>query len=71
MNDLWMCCNCESIVALDVHGRCAACGSEAVVRRAVNKVRVLRWLRFEPDKRQKEFDKWQEKLEQNAARAAR
>jgi hypothetical protein len=26
----WFCVNCETLCELDVHGRCAACGSEAV-----------------------------------------
>lgn len=27
---MWICLNCNSYVELDTHGRCAACGSDAV-----------------------------------------
>ena len=27
----WWCCNCNLLRSLDVHGRCATCGSEAIV----------------------------------------
>lgn len=26
----WYCCNCESVVNLDAHGRCEVCQSDAV-----------------------------------------
>jgi Zn finger protein HypA/HybF involved in hydrogenase expression len=29
MSEMW-CANCEALRELDVHGRCASCGSEAV-----------------------------------------
>ena len=35
----WWCCNCERIVALNVHARCSVCDSDAVdiaVRPAVS-----------------------------------
>jgi hypothetical protein len=49
MNDLWMCCNCDSIVTLDKHGRCSVCGSDAVVRRALEHLALVARLWPEQD----------------------
>ena len=32
MNKNWICVSCLSQIALDVHGRCSTCGSDAVER---------------------------------------
>jgi hypothetical protein len=32
MNKQWLCLNCLTQIALDIHGRCSACGSDAVDR---------------------------------------
>lgn len=47
-NDLWFCANCESIVTLDKHGRCSVCGSDAVLRRALQHIELV--ARLWPDK---------------------
>lgn len=39
--DFWRCCNCESIVTLDTHGRCSHCNSDAVVRRLAEHLVLL------------------------------
>jgi predicted ATP-dependent serine protease len=31
MNEIWVCSNCFSRGALDLHGRCSSCGSDAVI----------------------------------------
>jgi hypothetical protein len=30
MNNQWLCVNCQTQIDLDTHGRCSACGSDAV-----------------------------------------
>jgi Zn finger protein HypA/HybF involved in hydrogenase expression len=30
MTDRWWCCNCMTVTALDSHGRCPRCQSDAV-----------------------------------------
>ncbi len=30
MNERWWCLDCRMIVALDIHGRCSTCGSNAL-----------------------------------------
>lgn len=41
MTDLWLCLNCDSITGLDRHGRCAVCGSDAVVRRTEQRAALM------------------------------
>lgn len=47
--DLWLCLNCDSVVLLDVHGRCSDCGSDAVLRRALQHLALVQRLWPEPD----------------------
>jgi hypothetical protein len=49
MSELFSCVNCESIVALDKHGRCSTCGSDAVYRRALQHLGLIAKLYAEYD----------------------
>jgi hypothetical protein len=40
-DDLWICIDSDTIVTLDVHGRCSVCGSNAVVRRSFQHLTLL------------------------------
>ena len=40
-DDLWICIDSDTIVTLDVHGRCSICGSDAVVRRSFQHLTLL------------------------------
>src|SRR6185369_3511826 len=35
--ELWFCMDCRSVLALDRHGRCSACGSDSVVSNEVRR----------------------------------
>ena len=49
MKSYWSCMNCESIVALDVHGRCESCQSDAVYQRTLQHIGLVARLYPEQD----------------------
>lgn len=53
----WFCVNCNSIVLLDVHGRCSICDSDAVLRRALQHIALVQRLYPEPDDQVIELEK--------------
>lgn len=38
MNETYKCLDCLAVVSLDVHGKCARCGSQGVILRGISQI---------------------------------